>query len=237
MDTDSLKQRAAERAVALVEDGMTLGLGSGSTVFYALQQLGQRVRAGELRDISGVPTSRQTARRAAEFGIPLTTLEAAPRLDLTMDGADEVDPDLNLIKGLGGALLWEKIVATASDRLAIIVDDSKLVAQLGSRAPLPVEVVRFGWQTHLAYLADLGAEPTLRRASAAGGDPYVTDSGHYILDCRFDGIDDPHVLSAQVNSRPGIVENGLFLDLADLVVVATPEGVQQLIRQAFSPHR
>lgn len=220
---ESLKQRAAERAVEFVENSMILGLGTGSTVFYALRRLGERIRQGELRDVVGVPTSRVTAQQAREFGIPLTTLDDHSQLDLTIDGADEVDPHLNLIKGLGGALLWEKIVATASRCLIIIVDESKLVNRLGTRAPLPVEVVPFGWRIQMTYLESLGAEPTLRLTR--DGEPYLTDSGHYIIDCEFAGIDDPYSLAATLNARPGIVENGLFLDMADVMVVGTPEGV------------
>lgn len=223
MTQETLKQKAAERAVEFVEHGMILGLGSGSTVFYALRRLGERISAGELRNVIGVPTSHATARRAREFGVPLTTLDDHPQLDLTIDGADEVDPDLNLIKGLGGALLWEKIVAAASRRLIIVVDDSKLVDRLGTRSPLPVEVVPFGWQIQTMYLETLGAKPTLRRTN--DGEPYRTDGGHYIIDCKFAGIDDPHTLIATLNAQPGIVENGLFVDMADIVVVGTAGGV------------
>lgn len=223
MSEDTLKRHAAERAAEFVESGMILGLGSGSTVYYALRRLGERISQGELRDVVGVPTSQVTARQARDFGIPLTSLEDHPRLDLTIDGADEVDPDLNLIKGLGGALLWEKIVATASRQLIIIVDGSKLVDQLGTRAPLPVEVVPFGWRLQMAYLEALGATPTLRRT--ADGEPYLTDGGHYIIDGKFAGIDDPYTLATTLNVQPGIVENGLFLDMADMIIVGTPEGV------------
>jgi len=228
-DRDRLKQQAAEHTLQFVESGMRLGLGTGSTVYFALRGLGERIRRGELHDIVGVPTSRETERLAREFGIPLTTLEAHPRLDLAFDGADEVDPALNLIKGMGGALLREKIVAAAAERLIIMVDDSKLVPQLGTRSPLPVEVDPFGWQVHLPFLESLGATPTLRRTDA--GDPVVTDGGHYIIDCRFDGIDDPRRLETALNNRPGILENGLFLGMADAVVVASPTGVQVLERE------
>jgi ribose 5-phosphate isomerase A len=228
---DILKRGAGEQAVEFVENGMILGLGTGSTVFYALRRLGDRVSQGQLRDIVGVPTSNATARLAHEFGIPLTTLDEHPWLDLTIDGADEVDPDLNLVKGLGGALLREKIVAAASRRLVIVVDDSKLVERLGTRAPLPVEVVPFGWRLQMAYLESLGAQPTLRRI--AGNEPYVTDGGHYIIDCQFAGIDDPHTLATALNIQPGIVENGLFLNMVDTVVVGTPEGVS--VYQSMTP--
>ncbi|RME47097.1 MAG: ribose-5-phosphate isomerase RpiA [Chloroflexi bacterium] len=228
MTKDTLKRSAAERATEFVESGMILGLGTGSTVFYALRRLGEQISRGELSDIAAVPTSSTTAERAREFGIPLTTLDEHQRLDLTIDGADEVDPDLNLIKGLGGALLWEKIVAVASRKLIIAVDESKLVMQLGTHVPLPVEVVPFGWRLQMTYLEALGATPTLRRT--ANGEPYVTDSGHYIIDCQFAGIDDPYTLATTLSVQPGIVENGLFLDMADLVVVGSPEGVSVISR-------
>ncbi|MFQ5854800.1 MAG: ribose-5-phosphate isomerase RpiA [Anaerolineae bacterium] len=223
MTEEILKRNAAERVAEFVESGMILGLGTGSTVFYVLRWLGERISQGELRDIVGVPTSKAAARQAREFGIPLTTLEDHSRLDLTIDGADEVDPDLNLIKGLGGALLWEKIVAVASRQLIITVDESKLVDRLGTRSPLPVEVVPFGWRLQMTYLEALGAQPTLRHT--ADGEPYLTDGGHYIIDCEFAGIDDPYTLATTLNAQPGIVDNGLFLDMADVVVVGTPEGV------------
>lgn len=228
MSSDILKRRAAERAVEFVESDMTLGLGSGSTAFYTLRRLGERISQGELRDVVGVPTSEDTAQRARELGIPLTTLDDHPRLDLTIDGADEVDPDLNLIKGLGGALLREKIVAAVSRRLVIAVDESKLVDRLGTHSPLPVEVVPFSWRIQMAYLEGLGAKPMLRRA--ADGEPYLTDGGHYIIDCKFAGIDDPYTLTTTLNAQPGILENGLFLDMADTVVVGTDEGVQVKVR-------
>lgn len=224
-----MKRKAAERAVEFVESGMILGLGTGSTVLHALRRLAVLINHGTLRDIAGVPTSDLTARLAREFGIPLTTLNEHPQLDLAIDGADEVDSDLNLIKGLGGALLREKIVAAASRQLIIIVDDTKLVSQLGTRAPLPVEVVPFGWQLHMPYLERLGAKPALRRT--ADGEPYLTDGGHYIIDCQFAGIDNPQILSNALNAQPGIVENGLFLDMADIVVVGAPDGVLVLSDQ------
>lgn len=223
MTGNDLKRTAAERAVEFVESGMVLGLGTGSTVSYALRRLAGFINQGRLRDVAGVPTSEATARLARELGIPLATLAEHPHLDLTIDGADEVDPHLNLIKGLGGALLREKIVAVASRRLVIVVDDTKLVDQLGTRASLPVEVVPFGWQLHIPYLEGLGARPILRRT--ADGEPYLTDGEHYIIDCEFAGIDDPYSLTVTLNARPGIVENGLFLDMVDAVVVGTPGGV------------
>lgn len=206
---------------------MVLGLGTGSTARHVLDLLAERLRAGALRGLVGVPTSRATEQYARELGIPLTTLEQEPRLDLTIDGADEADPALNLIKGLGGALLWEKIVATASDRLIIVADEGKLVESLGEKAPLPVEVVPFGWTTHLSFLDLLGARSSLR--TGADGRPFVTDGGHYLLDCRFeDGILEPDRVERELHQRVGVVETGLFLGLASAVVVAAEEGVRVL---------
>ena len=227
---DEQKRQAAERAVELVEDGMKLGLGTGSTARRVLEALASRREGGELRDIVGVPTSTATESYARELGIPLTTLDAETHLDLTLDGADEVDPNLDLIKGLGGALLWEKIVAAATDRLVIVADESKLVDRLGIRSPVPVEVVPFGWKTLLDPLRAMGAEFDLREGE--DGAPFVTDGGHYILDCGFPGgIEDPARLEALLTARPGIVDTGLFLGMAQTVVVGGAEGVRVLERQ------
>jgi ribose 5-phosphate isomerase A len=226
-EQERLKRQAAERAVEFVESGMVLGLGTGSTARHVLELLSERLRAGELRNLIGVPTSRATERHALELGFPLATLDEEPRIDLTLDGADEVDPELRLIKGLGGALLWEKIVASASERVVIVVDEGKLVEELGTKAPLPVEVVPFGWTTHLGYLDLLGARATLRRNAA--GEPFVTDGGHYLLDCQFeDGILEPERVERELRQRVGVVETGLFLDLADNVVVGGPNGIRVL---------
>lgn len=227
---ESLKRRAAERAAEWIRDGMTVGLGTGSTVRHLLDHLAERRAVGEWGSIVGVPTSEQTAARARELGIPLRTLDEAPGVDLTIDGADEVDPELRLIKGLGGALLREKIVAVASRRLVIIVDESKVVAKLGTRSPLPVEVDPFGAAIQLPFLRSLGADPTLR--PGPGGDPFVTDGGNLILDCRFPGgIDDPEELEARLDGRVGVMENGLFLGLASAVVVAGSGGVRVMERE------
>jgi ribose 5-phosphate isomerase A len=196
---------------------MIVGLGSGSTSALAVEELGRRLATGVLRDIVGVPTSAATEEQATRLGIPLSTLEEHPQLDLTVDGADEVDPDGNLIKGLGGALLREKMVASASRRLIIMVDSTKLVSRLGTRSPLPVEVVTFGAGSHAPTIRALGAEPVLRMA---GGRPYRTDEGHLLLDCRFTGgIADPLAVQSVLRSRPGIVETGLFLGMRPEVVV------------------
>ncbi len=212
------KRNAAIRAVDLVESGMVLGLGTGSTAALVVEEIARRLGTGDLRDLTAIPTSNATHQQAVLSGIPHGTLEDHPVVDLTIDGADEVDPDGNLIKGLGGALLREKIVAMASRRLAIVVDGAKLVTKLGSRVPLPVEVVRFGAGAHRPAIRALGAEPVLRRDR--DGEPFRTDEGHLVLDCRFPtGIDDPHEVVAALRARPGIVETGLFLGLRPEVIV------------------
>lgn len=226
---EALKRAAAVRAAEWIREGMVLGLGTGSTVRHLLDHLAERRAAGELREVVGVPTSEDTAARARALGIPLTTLAEHPRVDLTIDGADEVDAELRLIKGLGGALLREKIVASASRELVIVVDASKWVERLGTRAPLPVEVDPFGLPLQLPFLRSLGAEPEQRRTAA--GEPVVTDGGHHILDCRFPGgISDPEALEAALDRRVGIVENGLFLGLATAVVVARAGGTEVIRR-------
>jgi ribose 5-phosphate isomerase A len=221
-EQDRQKRAAAERAVEQVEDGMRLGLGTGSTARHVLDVLGERLARGELRDIVGVPTSSATSEYAGRLGIPLVTLDAVSSLDLAIDGADEFDPSLNLIKGLGGALLWEKVVAAAARRLVIVVDESKRVQRLGERVPVPVEVVPYGWRTQLARFEAAGAQPVLR--TTRDGATFVTDGGHYIIDCRFaGGIDDVHAVEQSLRRPPGVVETGLFLGMADTVVVAGAE--------------
>jgi ribose 5-phosphate isomerase A len=224
-DTDRRKAAAAESAAAIVTDGMTVGLGSGSTAALAVNALGRRVRDG-LR-IVGIPTSESTAAQARVLQIPLVTLTAESQIDLTIDGADEVEEGtLNLIKGHGGALLREKIVAMASKRVVIVVDDSKLVTHLAAKFPVPVEVVPFGWQTTARRLSDLGAKPVLRRDSS--GEPFLSDGGHYILDCSFT----PPVLSTslarELDHIVGVMEHGLFIGLTSEVHVASAGGVQVL---------
>jgi ribose 5-phosphate isomerase A len=221
----NLKKLAAAEAVRLVEKGMIVGLGTGSTTRYAIEMIGERLRDGRLRDIVGIPTSSASERLARRMGIPLSSLQEHPVIDLTIDGADEVGPDLVLNKGQGGALLHEKIVACASRRLIIIVDDSKLVTVLGSRAPLAVEVVRFGWGTYLEALRAFGCEPVRRMQSA---EPYLTDEGNYIVDCHFTRIDDPVRMERELNLIPGVVENGIFNGLTSLVYVASQSGIREL---------
>jgi ribose 5-phosphate isomerase A len=226
MSIEELKQAAAEKAVEQIQDGMILGLGTGSTIRFVVDKLGQLWQAGILKNIIGVPTSKATASQARHYGIPLATLDEQPGLHLAIDGADEVDPKLNLIKGLGGALLREKMVAMAARRFVVVVDESKLVDKLGTRAPLPVEVVQFAWKTQIRWLEQLGCSPTLRGGEAH---PFVTDNGNYIIDCTFhQGIDDPAALSAVLRARIGLVEHGLFLKMAHQAIVARADGVQLL---------
>jgi ribose 5-phosphate isomerase A len=223
------KQQAAERAVDFVESGIVVGLGHGSTAIFAVRRIARLLRDGQLRDILGVPCSRQVEQDAAQLGIPLTTLDEHPVVDLTIDGADEVDPNLDLIKGGGGALLREKIVAQASRREIIVVDESKLTSALGTRWPVPVEVVPFGWRLQVTFLESLGARPVLRQND--DGTPFKTDQGNLILDCHFDPISEPDQLAARLNGRAGIVEHGLFLNLATNVIVAGAGGIRHLGRR------
>lgn len=225
-----LKRTAAEAAVDEVEDGMILGLGTGSTVARFLEALARRIREGGLTGVRGVPTSVQTATEAHSLEIPLTNLDDDPVLHLAVDGADEVDPRLDLIKGLGGALLREKVVAQAADRLIIIADESKLVDRLGSRAPVPVETLPFAMSPVRRFAEGLGAEVTVREEEP--GTPYRTDNGNFILDCRFsDGIEDPEGLDRELKGRAGVVETGLFLDMAGTALVGTGEGLRTLSRE------
>jgi ribose 5-phosphate isomerase A len=211
---------------------MVVGLGSGTTAHFALRKLGEWLRGGRIRSIVGVPSSNATAALANQLGVPLTTLEDHPRVDLTIDGADEVDPALNLIKGAGGALLREKILAQASAREIIVVDDSKLSPTLGTRRALPVEVVGFGWRAQQSYLETLGAEVALRRT--ADGRTFETDQGNVILDCRFGPIVELETLSTQLRARAGLVEHGLFLGLATDLISAGDAGVRHVMRGGMS---
>jgi ribose 5-phosphate isomerase A len=227
MDIDSQKRAAAARALQFVEPGMRLGLGTGSTARHFVELLAERVRGG-LR-IVAVPTSETTRRDAQRLGVPLTTLDETPALDLTVDGADEIAPDLSLIKGGGGALLREKIVASASARMVVIADASKWVAMLG-RFPLPIEVVPFGLAATRAAVEAAAAAahcpgPALLR-QAAGSLPFVTDCGHWILDAALGQIADPGALADRLVRIPGVVEHGLFIGLAQTAILAGPEGVR-----------
>ncbi len=220
-----LKKQAGESAAEHVKDGMVVGLGTGSTVKWTILKLGQMIEDGI--KIIGIPTSVRSEVLAREAGIPLSTLDAHPEIDLTIDGADEVDAHLNLIKGLGGALTREKIVAACSKKEIIVVDDSKLVDVLGTKAPVPVEILPFALEPCKISLAKLGSEPVLRM-NENKKEVYKTDNDNYILDCRFDSITNPVELEQRINNTPGVVENGLFLNLIDLVMIASPDGVRTL---------
>lgn len=239
-----LKQEAARRAADLVQSGMAVGLGEGSTAVWAVRRIGELVQAGKLVNIVGVAASLRMEAEAHRLGIALTTLGAHPVVDLTIDGADEVDPQLDLIKGGGGALLREKIIAQATRREVIVVDESKLVPALGTHWGIPVEVIPFGWRSQYDYLSALGAQVAPRPAGAnlkAGERPatgpdtplevlYRTDQGNIILDCHFGPIHDPAALAERIKRRTGVVEHGLFLGLAQDVIVAGPGGVRHIQR-------
>jgi len=226
--TQELKQQAAERAVEFVKSGMVVGLGHGSTAIFAVQHIAQLLQSDRLRNILGVVCSLQVEDEARQLGIPLTTLEEHPIIDVTIDGADEVDPNLDLIKGGGGALLREKIVAQASRREIIVVDESKLSPALGTRWAVPVEVVAFGWRTQVSYLESMGARVSVRQDR--NGKRFLTDQGNLILDCKFGPLSQPPQLAAKLNTRAGIVEHGLFIGLATDVIVANAKGVRHLKR-------
>jgi len=231
LEKEELKKLAAEKAVERIEDEMTVGLGTGSTVEYALKKLGKLVRDEGLK-IKGIPTSVHTQRMAKEEKIPLTTLEEHPVIDIAIDGADEVDPNLNLIKGGGGALAREKIIAFHSNILIIVVDDSKIVKALGIDFPLPVEVVKFGWTSTKASLEEFGCNVELRKVM--GNEPFITDNSNYILDCEFDRIENSEALEKEINNIPGVVENGLFIGLVDEVIVGGKQGILTLGKESVA---
>ena len=232
MSMDDLKRQAAARAVEQVQDGMKLGLGTGSTAKHFVELLGERVRAG--LKVIGVPTSEATRADAERCGVPLTTLDQVDRLDLTVDGADEIDANLELIKGGGGALLREKIVAAASDRMIVIADDTKWVKTLG-RFPLPIEVIPFGLgATRRAIetvFAENGVSGQMDVRKAKDGHAFVTDGGHWIVDAHLGAIADSPRLAAALNSIPGVVEHGLFIGLARTAVLAGPQGIRVIERR------
>jgi ribose 5-phosphate isomerase A len=225
---DELKQKAAHRAVEFVDSGMVVGLGTGSTTEFAVRRIAARLKSGDLKNIVGIPTSIRTQKLAGELNIPLCGLDVQPDIDVTIDGADEVDPDLNLIKGGGGALLREKVVAQASRRNIIIVDQSKLSPRLGTHWALPIEVIPFAVKTEENFIKSLGASVTLR--TEAEGQPYKTDQNNFILDANLGEMADPNGIAARLNGRAGIVEHGLFLGLANDVIVAAEEKIRHLKR-------
>ncbi len=226
-NNDVQKQRAAEQALTYIKSGMRLGLGTGSTANFLLRGLAERLRDQRLHDIAGVPTSEATATLARTLGIPLLTLAECPQLDIALDGADEIDPALNLIKGLGAALLREKVVAASAARFFVIGATAKIVKVLGERTPLPVEVIAFAIPLCERHLIELGGQPKLRLTD--DGSPLQTDEGHVILDCRFAHITDPAALNTAIRAIPGVVEHGLFVGMAERAIVAGPDGIQELV--------
>jgi ribose 5-phosphate isomerase A len=220
-DAEYMKKLAGEKAAESVTDGMIVGLGTGSTVHYTILRLGQMVRSG--MSVTGIPTSKATEKLAVTHGIKLATLDQFPIIDLTIDGADEIAPNLDLIKGMGGALLREKVVASVSKQLIIIADESKAVEMLGTKSALPVEVLPFALPTVTARLEDLCVEAKLRMKNNF---VFVSDNGNYIIDCRFESIPQPRELESKINSIPGVVESGLFLGMANMAILGTKDGIR-----------
>jgi len=226
MDLNQLKNKAAVEAVKNVESGMVLGLGTGLTANFAIHEISRLLKEGSLKDIVGIPSSSQTEKLALELGIPLISFEQKSEIDLNIDGADEVDPELNLIKGGGGALLREKIIAQSSNRNIIVVDEKKLSQKLGTRWPVPVEIIEFAYKPVAKYIEDLGAEVTLRKNQ--NGQIYKTDHGNIIIDCNFGQIENLGELDKALNSKAGIVEHGLFIGIADEVIIGKPDTIEYL---------
>lgn len=223
METINTRKLAAEKAVEYVQNGMIVGLGTGTTAYWAIQLIGQRMKDG--LNIKGIATSLQSEQLARELQIPIITFAETHHIDVTIDGADEADHNLNVIKGGGGALLREKIVGSATKLYIIIADESKLVDRLGAFS-LPVEVVQFGWEMIFDKIRNLGCRPQLRKKES---EPYITDNGNYILDCAFGTIHDPDMLHRNLNAMPGVVENGLFLGMADMIIFGCKDGTTKAI--------
>jgi ribose 5-phosphate isomerase A len=225
-EIQEFKMQAAKEAATYLKSEMIIGLGSGTTATYAIRVIAKLIQSGVLENIFGIPSSVKAARLAQELGIPLTNLEEHPEIDITIDGADEVDPDLNLIKGGGGALLREKILAQASKELIIVVDESKLTPRLGSKWPVPVEVLPFAWKTEAIFMESLGAEIVLRKMPDET--LFKTDQGNLIIDAKFGEIQNPQDLAQKLQQRAGIIEHGIFIDLASLVISAGESGIKKL---------
>ncbi len=226
---EELKKGVARNALEFIEDDMVVGLGTGSTTAYFIQYLGKLIMEGELEDIYGVPTSYQSRLLAIENGIPVVSIDEVDAIDIAVDGADEVDPQLNLIKGRGAALTMEKIIEYRAGTFLVLVDESKLVERLGQKMPVPIEVIPAAWRAIAEEIEVFNAEAELRMASKKDG-PVITDNGNFILDARFHRIEDPLDLEVELNNIPGVVENGIFADIADIVLVGTNEGVKRLER-------
>jgi len=225
---DHFKKLAAETAVELIRDGMIIGLGTGSTTSYALKKISENLHTGKVKNISGIPSSKKTERLAKKLKIPLTNFEQVQSIDIVLDGADEVDSQLNLIKGGGGALLREKIIAQAAKRVIIMVDESKVSDKLGQKWSVPIEVLPFSWKAEEAYLKSLKAKVSLRNTKDKS--IYKTDQKNYILDANFGIIKQPELLAEKLNQRAGIIEHGLFIDMASDIIVAGKMGINHLKR-------
>jgi ribose 5-phosphate isomerase A len=225
-----MKQEVGKAAAAQVKSGSIVGLGTGSTTAYAIQYLGDRLKSGELKDIKGVPTSFQAEVLAKQYNIPLTTLDAIDHIDIAIDGADEVDPQKNLIKGGGAAHTREKVVDYLADRFIVVVDSGKLVDRLGSVFPVPVEVIPMAITPVTQAIQKLGGKPELRMGVKKAG-PVITDQGNMVIDVKFDAIDDPATLEKTLNNIPGVLENGIFVNCADLVLVGEVKDGQPLVRE------
>ncbi|NIR87826.1 ribose 5-phosphate isomerase A [Candidatus Bathyarchaeota archaeon] len=226
---EGAKKRAALEAVKHVREGFVVGLGSGTTVAHAVQEIGKKVQKGDLR-VLGVPTSHQALMLAVSCGIPLTTLEEHPELDLTIDGADQIDRDLNLIKGMGGALMREKIVASAAKQFVIVADETKLAEKLGMNHPIPLEVLPFALPIVMAKVRELGGKPVLREGKGKVG-PVVTDNGNFVVDVEFEPVSALRKLNAKLKLIPGVLETGLFVGMADVVYVGGRSGVEKLVKE------
>ncbi len=226
---EELKRAVAKEALKFIEDDMVVGLGTGSTTAYFIEYLGKLIMEEELEDVYGVPTSHQSRLLAIENGIPVVSLDEVDAIDIAVDGADEVDPSLNLIKGRGAALTMEKIIEYRAGTFLVLVDESKIVGRLGQRMPVPIEVIPAAWRAIAEEIEVFNAEAELRMAAKKDG-PIVTDNGNFILDARFHRIEDPLDLEIELNNIPGVVENGIFADIADVVLVGTKDGVKRLER-------
>lgn len=226
---EELKKAVAKEALKFIDDDMIVGLGTGSTTAHFIRYLGRLIMEGELEDVYGIPTSYQARLLALESGVPVVGLDEVDAIDIAVDGADEVDPHLNLIKGRGAALTMEKIIEYRAGTFLVLVDESKLVERLGQKMPVPIEVIPAAWRAIAEEIEVFNATAELRMASRKDG-PVVTDNGNFILDAHFPRIDDPLDLEIELNNIPGVVENGIFADIADVVLVGTEEGVKRLER-------
>ncbi len=229
MNTEEMKKLVAKEALKYIEDDMIVGLGTGSTTAYFIKMLGKMIMNEELFDVYGLPTSYQARILALESGVPVVSLDEVDAIDIAVDGADEVDPHLNLIKGRGAALTMEKIIEYRAGTFLVLVDESKLVEYLGQKMPVPIEVIPAAWRVIKEELEVFNATAELRMGVKKDG-PVVTDNGNFILDAKFEGIEDPLDLEIELNNIPGVVENGIFADIADIVLVGTKEGVKKLER-------